>query len=420
MLLLDLVLPFLDANATPGVNFSNSNSGTGTTLTCALAQGVAQYDVIVVAISGTQTVSTVTDSSSNTYTSQVSASLATGTVAANAYIYTAPANTVPARGTTLTITVTYSSSAKGAVSCYDTTGFSQTQASTSTGTGTFNAGNSFSPAVGSYTPTAGNFEISVFAGSTCGAPATITVPASPSGSTTFPIGISTGTSCKAAPSTNFQFVAGSAYFLSHSGAAVTDGYTATGTQTVGTNSANWAEVAAEFTAKTTLSQSLTETNSLGVVAQLYQAALTETNSLGSIQQLRQASLQETNAMSSIQQLGQAFNIEQICLGVQITINGLQTLDTGANCEGLTITIIPCSWFQVQCWWYPSLFFGLYIAIFMIVAKKGEASGSGTIYMALSALNLSAMTQTLMGLLTFIVPLLLIVLTVVYAVRFRGG
>ncbi|MDE1824343.1 MAG: hypothetical protein KGH74_03520 [Candidatus Micrarchaeota archaeon] len=85
----------------------------------------------------------------------------------------------------------------------------------------------------------------------------------------------------------------------------------------------------------------------------------------------------------------------------------------------TILVVPCTWFQLQCWWYPTLFFGLYLGVFTLVARKAEITRDGTLYMELAALNAAAAAQTLMGLLTFMVPLLLITLTVVYAVRLRN-
>ena len=86
---------------------------------------------------------------------------------------------------------------------------------------------------------------------------------------------------------------------------------------------------------------------------------------------------------------------------------------------LNITIFvtkPCSLTQLQCWWYPTLFFGLYLGVFSIVARKAETTSDGTTYMMVSALDVGALAQTAMGLLNFAIPLVLITLTVVYVVR----
>ncbi|MDE1824666.1 MAG: hypothetical protein KGH74_05225 [Candidatus Micrarchaeota archaeon] len=98
-------------------------------------------------------------------------------------------------------------------------------------------------------------------------------------------------------------------------------------------------------------------------------------------------------------------------------NGWQLIGTFYK-PGIVYLVIPCTWFQQQCWWYPSLFFGLYLGLFAVVARKAEIEGNALTYLMLSALNMSAIAQTAMGLLTPVIPLLLITLTVVYVVRFR--
>lgn len=80
------------------------------------------------------------------------------------------------------------------------------------------------------------------------------------------------------------------------------------------------------------------------------------------------------------------------------------------------TITACSYTQLQCWWYPFLFFMLYGVIFMMVGAIGGASRTGMNVLLLAGLDNAALAATTMGILNFTVPLLFIVLTVVYFVR----
>lgn len=81
------------------------------------------------------------------------------------------------------------------------------------------------------------------------------------------------------------------------------------------------------------------------------------------------------------------------------------------------TVIACSWFSWECWWYPLLFLLSYFGVFVMVGALAGASDRGMIYLALSGLTLGALAATLMGMLTVTMPLLLMILTVIYAVRF---
>lgn len=280
------------------VNGRGSNFfGNTTSATCLLpAPGV--HDVAVVGISSTTAVSAVSDSSSNTYTSQVSAGASTSTnvEGARAYLYTAPLASVPAG--TLTITVTLAAGSYGGVGCYDVVGFGGTAAHTSTGTGTAsgNGTTTQSGSVTSYTPGAGNFEISVFAGSMCNGLGSVTfpsVPAEPAGGKIKPNNAvfadsSSGTQCSYAgtsPSTaayNWWPVAYDAYVLQAAGTAVTDPYALTfnkpiegchaaagtcpGSLTVINPVGDWAEVAMDLPKLTVLTQAISETLNFAVVA----------------------------------------------------------------------------------------------------------------------------------------------------------
>lgn len=65
-----------------------------------------------------------------------------------------------------------------------------------------------------------------------------------------------------------------------------------------------------------------------------------------------------------------------------------------------------------------LYFLSYTVIFMMVGAFGGASGKGMNFLLLSGLTNASLAATVMGMLTFTVPLFLIILTVLYTVRIR--
>ncbi len=316
------------------VNQTASSTASATTIACAL-NAVGAYDVIIIAISATKAFSSITDNLGGhlTYTQQAAATLATGTVAAQTYIYTAPNS-----GTrqAITVTVTWATTAQAIVVCYDTAGWGGTAAHSSTGTGALSSGTSvINPAVGSYTPTTGNFEISVYGGSTCGGPATITGPASTTGSTFLNQG-ATATACQTSPATNFYWTGGSAYYKVASGSAQTDGYSATGTQAVNNaNTADWAEAAIDMPANVVSSQSIAETNTLVVHNALRNPNNLESNALHEFNNLAQAILVEAEGLTGHNALAQANNNEVDSLCVSITVNSVPTFN---GCQTATITV----------------------------------------------------------------------------------
>lgn len=370
------------------------------------------------AISSTKSVSSVTDGASSTYTAQVTGTLATGTVAAFANVYTARLGT---RQTSLAVTVSLSAAAEVTVACYDTVGYSATKTTSSTGTGTYSAGGSFSPAVTSYTPAASSLEISDVAGSSCGAPAVITGPSSPSGSSFFTGGLATGTSCLASPATTFQFVGAVSYFSSSAGAATTDGYTVTSPQSVGVNTANWAEAAASFPANAVNSQSLTDTVSLAVSNALAGTARVQTITLKVIAQTAQAALAETTGLLVNTQLAQRLNSEQDCLGVKVNLTkATYIVNTGAICgapvtAGATL-VLACNFFQFQCWAIPLMYLGMIDGFFIGVAGAFRVSEKSALYLIVAGLTWGSLVEISLGIMTPMLPIILIALNIAYSFR----
>ena len=83
-----------------------------------------------------------------------------------------------------------------------------------------------------------------------------------------------------------------------------------------------------------------------------------------------------------------------------------------------IVIQACTFFQLQCWWYPMLFFGLYAGGICLVGIGGRISSRGFTYMALFGLTMASLIQVMMGLLSVMFPIILLSVSVIYAVRSR--
>lgn len=283
LLLLAAVLPAW-GEAVNGRN--NSATFTGTSLTCQLPAPLI-HDVAVVGVTSTQTVSTVSDSSGNTYAVQVSAGAATSgaTEGGLAYLYTAPMNAVPANGL-LTITVSFSASTQGGVVCLDLAGFGSTPAHVSSGTGATGGNGTASQAasVVSYTPTAGNFEVSVYAGAMCNGLGSAAFPVAEGPPATGRQLVNNaqagadlacsfyGTSPPTTAHT-FQPVGYAAWTLQWPGAATADAYTATYASPIeGCHSAGcggtvspastWAEASMDLPANTVLKEAVAESFAL--------------------------------------------------------------------------------------------------------------------------------------------------------------
>jgi PKD domain-containing protein len=397
-----------------------SNSGTGSTLTCAFTQPVAQYDVIFVVAGGDNFIHTVTDTFANSYTSQVSTSIVNNTIHAFSNITTASqAHTAGAD----TVTVTFRASAHGSVVCYDTTGVSGTKAHSSTGTGGWSSKSASYPSVvGSYSPTLGNFEISVMEGAACTSASTPSFPTvtAPQPNTNYgalsftgsPL-VNTGTSC-GTPGNFYNFL-GSSYTISSLGLATTENWLVTSLAPT-SNTANTAQVAADFAVKTTEAIGLSEAVSLTGVAQIRNVILSEVERLAESNHLIPPLFSEPEALFTKYALAQQNNVEKECLGVAITVNSVQTLNTGPLCQVTSVTGLvytaACNFYQLQCWAYPLLFMGLYVG----AAIAFNFSEKGFLYFALAGATYASLIEISLGIMTPTLPIILIALNVAYSFR----
>jgi hypothetical protein len=85
---------------------------------------------------------------------------------------------------------------------------------------------------------------------------------------------------------------------------------------------------------------------------------------------------------------------------------------------LTTKVVACTWFELQCWWYPMLFFGVYGGTFILTGGAGKVSSRGVTYLMLSALTFGGLAMVMMDMMNVMIPLILAALTALYAVRTR--
>lgn len=414
-------------------------------MTCTL-DGVGAYDTVLVAVTSNVAVSSVADGG-DTFTSEAAATNTGGTEAAFAYLYTA----VPSvRSASLTITVTFGSTALGGVACFDLAGYGATAAHTSTGTGTMsgNGTSTFTSSVTSFTPTAGNFVISVAAGSVCNSLSSVTYPPSET-----PLSTTSNTLTPTAKSGRLVTDGGTAgaqcsYAGTHPATSAYDFATVGETQwnltaRVGTGSTtqsylftgskpiegtptinpvgNWAEAAADFPVGALKSQSVTETVGLAVSNALRNPFNTETDTLKVVTQLGQQINREAVGLFMQSALAKPLNTESECLGIKVNItSGSYAVNTGPVCgapvvAGATLTI-ACDFFQFQCWAIPLMYLGMIDGFFIGVAGAFRVSEKSAMYLMFAGLTWGSLVEISLGIMTPMLPIILIAMNIAYSFR----
>lgn len=84
----------------------------------------------------------------------------------------------------------------------------------------------------------------------------------------------------------------------------------------------------------------------------------------------------------------------------------------------TIVVQACTWFQLQCWFYPFLFYMVFMVLVLVVGALGRVSARGMTYMMFVSLAFASGVEVMMGIMTIALPLILTIITTVYAWRFR--
>lgn len=403
-------------------NVTASGQATSTTATCTFPRDdVNQEDMIIVAIDGTTSLSTIADSSSNSYHLITSADLTGGTYSAYSYLYVANATTVPARGSTLTITATFGTTGYGSVYCLDTIAVNPHAAHTSTGTGT--GAGSYVTSVGSYSPTAGDTEISSYAGMSCGSDSG-SVPMT-SGYTKYLEVTSGATSSTCYTGYDYTMTSGAAYYTAVPAGARTDeidvdasasGYSG--------GTLDWAEVAADFELNTVITTSVGVTASMTAHHTHAATTLTETEQLG-VQKLSPTVTQTETVTEGIgggqPQYSKVF---LICEGVSATVTGGSSYNSGPVCNyvGSTTVMVAtqaCTFFQLQCWWFPMMFMGMYSAFIWVPVAVRKGSEKAVIYSFLAGATIASWVEVLLGVMTPALPVLLIAGNIVYSFNLIG-
>lgn len=91
---------------------------------------------------------------------------------------------------------------------------------------------------------------------------------------------------------------------------------------------------------------------------------------------------------------------------------------GIQVTSTTTVVAACTWYQLQCWWYPMLYFGVYGGVFMFTGGAGKVSPRGLTYLLLSGLTFAGLAMVLMDMISIMIPLMLTATTLLYVVRTR--
>lgn len=83
----------------------------------------------------------------------------------------------------------------------------------------------------------------------------------------------------------------------------------------------------------------------------------------------------------------------------------------------TVTVVTaCNFFQLQCWMYPMFFMGTYLGFFIGLAAAAEVSEKAFLYLLLSGATIASLIEVDMGIMTAMIPVILITLNIVYSFR----
>lgn len=95
--------------------------------------------------------------------------------------------------------------------------------------------------------------------------------------------------------------------------------------------------------------------------------------------------------------------------------GLDELFFSTYGNNITI-VIPCTFYQLQCWLYPLFFVSTYFIIICGIAAKAGVGQEDLKTLALEALTIGGMLAVIVGLLNVMIPLMLVVIQVVRTIR----
>ena len=81
-----------------------------------------------------------------------------------------------------------------------------------------------------------------------------------------------------------------------------------------------------------------------------------------------------------------------------------------------IVVIPCTAFQLQCWWYPFFFFGVYMILIVGMAVKAKVPKPDLLGLTLEAFSLASLLAVMLGIINIMFPLIITVVQVIRAIR----
>jgi hypothetical protein len=90
---------------------------------------------------------------------------------------------------------------------------------------------------------------------------------------------------------------------------------------------------------------------------------------------------------------------------------------GAIPAGTTvIVVIPCTAFQLQCWWYPFFFFGVYMVMILGMAYMAEVPNKDILGLLLESFSIASLLGVMLGIINIMFPLIITIVQVVRAIR----
>jgi hypothetical protein len=79
-------------------------------------------------------------------------------------------------------------------------------------------------------------------------------------------------------------------------------------------------------------------------------------------------------------------------------------------------VVPCNFFQLQCWLYPLFYLGMFEAFFIGVASAFRVSDKAFLYLVLSGATFASLIEIQMGIMTPALPVMLVLVNVAYSFR----
>lgn len=90
--------------------------------------------------------------------------------------------------------------------------------------------------------------------------------------------------------------------------------------------------------------------------------------------------------------------------------------TKVAATGSTTVVVPCTFAELECWWYPLMWMGMVEGFFMGVAAAFRVTEKSFVYLLLAGATWASLVEIQMGIMTAMIPVMLIALNVAYSFR----